>query len=138
MRLWHKDMIEVLPRKQLLGQYRECCLIAKEISENGKINHILVNYVNNFRKYDLIAYTLLVAEEMKRRGYKCNLEKFTKYFNEYALEFIPKREEIFRDKHNYRYLKQCYYNLQEKFDCGGIPCDEWENIVCEFGPIVEQ
>lgn len=25
MRLWHKDLIPVLPRKQLLGQWLECC-----------------------------------------------------------------------------------------------------------------
>jgi len=26
------------------------------------------------------------------------------------------------------YLKQCYYNLQEKYDCGGISEEEWEKI----------
>ena len=35
MRLWHKDLIYVLPRQQLLGQWRECCLIAKNIAEKG-------------------------------------------------------------------------------------------------------
>jgi uncharacterized protein (TIGR02328 family) len=33
MRLWHKDLISVLPRQQLLGQWRECCLIARNIAE---------------------------------------------------------------------------------------------------------
>ena len=32
MRLWHKDLICVLPKNQLLGQWREVCLIAKEIA----------------------------------------------------------------------------------------------------------
>lgn len=27
---------------------------------------------------------------------------------------------IFADWHNDRYLSQCFYNLQEKYDCGGI------------------
>lgn len=31
MRLWHKDLITVLPSMQLKGQWRECCLIAKAI-----------------------------------------------------------------------------------------------------------
>jgi uncharacterized protein (TIGR02328 family) len=35
MRLWHKDLIPILPDKQLLGQWRECCLIAKNIKEKG-------------------------------------------------------------------------------------------------------
>ena len=33
MRLWYKYLIGVLPQKQLLGQWRECCLIAKNIAE---------------------------------------------------------------------------------------------------------
>lgn len=35
MRLWHKDLIEVLPRQQLLGQWRECCAIAKKPEGKG-------------------------------------------------------------------------------------------------------
>ena len=27
MRLWHQDMINKLPRQQLLGQHRECCAL---------------------------------------------------------------------------------------------------------------
>lgn len=27
MRLWHQDIIELLPRQQLLGQHRECCAL---------------------------------------------------------------------------------------------------------------
>lgn len=29
---------------------------------------------------------------------------------------------------NERYLKQCYYNLQEKYDCGGISKEEWMKV----------
>ena len=36
---------------------------------------------------------------------------------------------IFGDWHNDRYLMQCYYNLQEKHDCGGISDDEWQKII---------
>lgn len=31
-------------------------------------------------------------------------------------------------EHNDRYLKQCYYNLQEKYDRGIITQEEWEKI----------
>lgn len=27
MRLWHEELIPLLPRKQLLGQHRECCAL---------------------------------------------------------------------------------------------------------------
>ena len=59
MRVWHKDLLDVLPRQQLLGQWQECCLVAK-------------------------------------------------------------------------YLKQCLYNLQEKYDCGGISDEEWLKIIRKY------
>lgn len=29
---------------------------------------------------------------------------------------------------NNRYLTQCFFNLQEKYDCGGITDEEWGQI----------
>lgn len=40
--------------------------------------------------------------------------------NEYIKENYP--------EHNNRYLKQCYYNLQEKYDRGIITEEEWKKI----------
>ena len=48
MRLWHKDLISCLPRLQLIGQWRECCLIAKNIAEKGTPNHLLVNKIISY------------------------------------------------------------------------------------------
>lgn len=35
-------------------------------------------------------------------------------------------------EHNDRYLKQCYYNLQEKYDRGIITEEEWQKIYNNF------
>jgi len=126
MRLWHKDLIPVLPRQQLLGQWRECCLIAKNIAEKGSPNHILVNRIMDYPIEHFTTYAWLVRSEMVKRGYKVDYLKFHKWF------LIHNRvdfEELFKDWHNERYLTQCLFNLQEKFDCGGIPKEEWEKIV---------
>ena len=48
MRLWHKDLIPVLPRQQLLSQWREVCGIARDINAEGTHNHLLVNRVSNY------------------------------------------------------------------------------------------
>ena len=48
MRLWHKELIDVLPRQQLLGQWRECCCIALNLSKSGTPNHILVNKILDY------------------------------------------------------------------------------------------
>lgn len=50
--------------------------------------------------------------------------------------FIP-FEELFFNWHNERYLKQNLYNLQEKYDCGGISKDEWKVIEDKFGYLMK-
>ena len=118
MRLWHADLIPVLPRQQLLGQNRECCLIEREIIEKGRVNHLLVNFVND-DKQSLLLYHSLVTDEMLQRGYKVG-KSTNEWKLEYGLSFIytEPTELIYPDKFTDRYLTQCLYNLQEKHDCG--------------------
>ena len=40
--------------------------------------------------------------------------------------------ELFDDWHTNRYLKQCLYNLEEKYDRGGITQEEWDNIYNKY------
>ena len=132
MRLWHVDLLPVLPRKQLVSQWRECCAIAGSIAKHGTPNHPLVNKVLSSRG-DFIAYTWTVLAEMKKRGYKVsnqareafdkNVDAGRSYFETCATHF-----NLFPNWFNHRYLMQCYYNLQEKFDCGMITPQEWEKI----------
>lgn len=128
MRLWHKDLISVLPRQQLLGQWRECCLIAKQISEKGTPNHILVNKIMDYPPSHFIVYCNFVWKEMQDREYKCNYSKVAQYLPYVGLQYVSDSD-LFKDWHNDRYLMQCFYNLQEKYDCGGITTNEYEKIV---------
>ena len=129
MRLWHKDLIAALPREQLVAQWRECSAIAGAIQKNGTPNHILVNYVLN----DLdafVAYSYLIRQEMTKRGYRTMENVWTK------IESIKKSDcwlyyafdEIYPNEHNGRYLLQCLYNLEEKYDRGGISEEDWKKI----------
>lgn len=129
MRLWHKDLIEYLPRQQLLAQWRECCCIARNIKVNGTPNHLLVNKILKYPLTHFATYSILVALEMARRGYKVDFDKFTKYLcGPSYWTFVP-YDDLFANWHDKRYLTQCYYNLEEKYDCGGISKDEWEKVV---------
>lgn len=130
IRLWHKDLIPYLPKNQLLGQWRECCCIAKNIADNGTPNHILVNKIMDYPIEHFIAYTTLVKQEMQKRGYKCDVSRFTKWLEWDAFKIL--KNEIFEGWHNIRYLRQCLYNLQEKYDCGGISKEEWNKIEIKF------
>ena len=128
MRLWHKDLIPVLQIQQLLGQWRECCLIAKNIAEKGTPNHILVNKVMDYPIEHFYSYCGEVAAEMKYRGYKVDFSRIIKYFPNAKKDAQIKHNELFNGWHNARYLRQCYYNLQEKYDNGGMAPIEWKQI----------
>ena len=128
MRLWHKDLITVLPRQQLIGQWRECCLIAKNIAEKGTPNHILVNRIMDYPIGHFWEYGYLLYGEMQNRGYKCDFDKFEQWFDKPWALPVPNCVEMFSNWHNDKYLKQCYYNLQEKHDCGGITDKDWDRI----------
>lgn len=126
MRLWSKQLIPVLPRQQLLGQWRECCLIAKNIAEKGTPNHILVNRIMHYPLEHFKSYTILVEHEMRIRGYKCDFGKIGQWLT--GRIAVVDYDDLFYEWHNYRYLEQCYFNLQEKYDCGGITENEWKLI----------
>ena len=134
MRLWHKYLIPYLPKQQLLGQWRECCLIAKQIAKFGTPRHLLVNKIMNYSIDHFISYTVFISCEMFVRGYEPEFSKFIKNLgkayneNYYAIPL----GKIFEDWHDDQYLRQCYFNLQEKYDCGGISDDEWNRIAQRF------
>ena len=137
MRLWHKDLIHVLPRKQLVSQWRECCAIAANLAKNDTPNHILVNKILDYPITDFISYTKLVTDEMKNRNYKVStlssqnfISNILIYNKRHKMDIklftVPQKTKvIFYKWHTPRYLIQCLYNLQEKHDCGGITEEEW-------------
>ena len=126
VRLWHKDLIPYLPRQQLIGQWRECCAIAKSIAENGTPNHVLVNRIIDYPMCHFSLYSEIVFTEMMMRGYSPDSKKFTMYLP--LGSTVISKKELFGNWHNERYYWQCYFNLQEKFDCGAIPSDEFDKI----------
>ena len=65
MRLWHEEIIPLLPKNQLLGQHRECCALRG--NGWGK-KHKTVDYVFLYSPYHLFIYHSLVMDEMEKRG----------------------------------------------------------------------
>lgn len=112
MRLWHYKLLPYLPKSQIQGQWRELNSIFK-----NQPKHILINYVYEYPKKDLLVYTELLLIEMTKRGIKANMKNVYAYFGTYnpVYDFNYKP---FKDHHTPRYLKQCFYNLQEKYDRG--------------------
>ena len=129
IRIWHKDLIRVLPREQLVAQWRELSAIAGNINTKGTPNHILVNKVMNYPMSHFISYAHYVREEMTRRSYRTMNSVWEKIAKVADGDYnILPLEELFPGWHNTQYLTQCYYNLEEKYDCGGIAQEWFEKI----------
>lgn len=122
MRLWHYELLPYLPNSQLIAQWRELNSIFKKQDE-----HILINYIYEYADSELMGYTELVLNEVRRRGFKVNLSADSNYriwlFERMGIKpsqgyAVVLRQKYFVKHHTDRYLLQCFYNLQEKYDRG--------------------
>ena len=129
MRLWHKDFILVLPREQLVAQWRELSAIAGAIQKNGTPNHVLVNFVLNYDYDHFINYAGMVRAEMNRRGYRTMNSVWEKITNLKPDWNYLSYDEIYKEKMDNDYLEICLYNLWEKYLCNGIKEAEIQNII---------
>lgn len=120
MRLWHTDLISVLPRQQMIGQWRELNSIYKNQNK-----HILINFVYDKPKVDLSNYSARVMREMENRCYNIDHTNFHNYFKPEDIVYMQKP---FSEKMDDKYLTECYFNLMEKHDCGGMSDEEWEKV----------
>ena len=137
MRLWDKDLIDVLPREQLIAQWRELSAIAGAIQKNGTPNHILVNFVLDYDFDHFITYAYLVRDEMTKRGYRTMQSVMDKIISLKPNYTIISFDNVYEAKMTYDYLQICYWNLYEKFICGGISSDNWDKIENRFNNIMK-
>lgn len=116
MRLWHEDLIPILPKQQLLGQHRECCALR---GKGWNRPHATVNYVFQHSPYKLYQYHQVILAEMKGRSYKPDLiwtdphyrGKNCKPYS--ALSSIPLTSPIYPE-HDKAYRQVCLENLAKK------------------------
>lgn len=128
MRLWHTFLIKVLPREQLVAQWRELSAIAGAVQKKGTPNHLLVNFILDYDFNHFISYAYYVREEMTRRGYRTMNSVWEKIVSLKPDYTILPLSEIFHTKMNDTYWTICYYNLKEKWMCGGISFSDWQKI----------
>ena len=123
MRLWHYKLIPVLPDKMLVAQWRECIAIKRQW-EKGTLKHRLVSYVQWHDYCYFSSYVRLVVEELINRNIKFQLKYWDEILDFCNGNFIT---ECYPE-HNDRYLTQCYFNLQEKYDREIITEERWNKI----------
>lgn len=132
MRLWHIDLVSVLPRMQLLAQWRELNSIFKK-----QDNHILINYIYNYDKKYLYNYSMAVITEMRNRNYKIkNWLNFNTYFQMIDNDCIEC--DLRFKEHDREYLSICYYNLKEKYLRSGITEYEWKKVEEKYKKLIKE
>ena len=124
IRLWHYELLKVLPDKLIVAEWRECIAIKRQW-EKGSLTHRLDGYVKDYDKQYFCKYVDYLIDEMDIRDIKYKQKYYDEIYsfcdgNITAYDCYP--------EHNDRYLKQCYYNLQEKYDRGIISEEEWLKI----------
>jgi len=127
MRLWDYRLIPVLPNAMLVSQWRECIAIKRQW-EKGTLKHRLVSYVMDYDKGYFYDYFHLIREELEKRNIKYQGRYILEMYNFCEDDFHYEEHYYNYLEHNDRYLKQCYYNLQEKYDRGIITEEEWKKI----------
>lgn len=116
MRLWHEDMIRVLPRQQLLGQHRECAALR---GAGWGRKHATVQYVFNYSPYKLYQYHLLVLKEMRKRSYQPDPKWFDPLYRGKKvapydkLPTVPISKPLYPE-HDDDYYQACLQNLEDK------------------------
>ena len=138
MKIWHKDLIKVLPRTQLIRLLKDCIRLAQFKMQYGNITTADVRgsypysvlRVNDYSIDDVLAYTKLVCDEIHKRLYSVSDKTMQELKHIYMVDALLHTNEeeppylnirykdIFKGWHNKRYLKQCYYLLEEMYDCG--------------------
>ena len=94
MRLWHQDLLPLLPRAQLLGQHRECAALR---GRGWGRPHRTVNYVFRHSPARLEAYHRLVLAEMERRGYRPDPRWWQPGYRGRQLPPWPAQDEAYRE-----------------------------------------
>lgn len=120
MRLWHYKLLDKLDDFHIVSQYRELLAIKRAIDKKGTPNHRLVNKVLDYHINEFKAYTMLVKKELVKRNIRFVEKNINEILDWESEHFTAEKSntKLYYNWHDFRYLTQCFYNLQEKYDCG--------------------
>lgn len=132
MRMWHVDFIDVLPREQLVGQWREISALASNIVNKGTPNHGLCNFIMDYDFDHFISYAYYIRQEMTRRKYRTMESVWNKIVALKPRWTLLPLDEVFKHKMSDFYLTVCYYNLAEKANCGIVSDEDFSKIYDKY------
>ena len=128
-RLYHKELIDVLPGEELVEQWRQLSAIAGFIRHDGTTHDEYVEEIMNYDLNHFITYAAYVHDALIAKGFKVNQKVWNKIKslkpNYIELEF----DKIFdRWMNDEDYFLISYYALREKYKIGKISIEDMEAI----------
>lgn len=117
MRLWHEELLDKLPRQQLLGQHRE---VAALLGQGWEKNHSTIDYIFNYSLERLKGYHYKVMKAMLDRGYNPSEEWFDHQYRgkqigiDESLGAIKGIADKSYPEHDLGYLVECIENMMDK------------------------
>lgn len=115
MRLWHKDLLPLLPRQQLLGQHSECAALR---GLGWGVKHATVDYVFKHPYAWLFGYHLEVMRQMLVREYDVDplwtIQNYRGKKIGYDNTAFCAGQHRPYPEHNDAYLRECLENLAGK------------------------
>lgn len=127
MWIYHQDLIPYLPKQDLANLHRDCCNLR---GAGWKLKNSNVDYIREYPKEHLVAYHLLVLEEMENKGMNYNYSWYDHLYRgkqrvrrresqayreriEQIRLAVFKGEKIFKE-HNEEFLKKCLEKLDNE------------------------
>ena len=114
MRLWHIDLLPYLPDAQFKGQLRELVLIMRTWRDKGRTNHLLINFVMDYPKADLVEYFNEYDRIYADRYDRMISRKIVDEFSDFYDGSTPSKPGPYPGHMDLGYLDVCYFNLFEK------------------------
>jgi uncharacterized protein (TIGR02328 family) len=115
MRLWHYNLLPVLPRNHLIGQHRECCAMR---GNGWGRKHATVDYVYKYPPSQLYFYHCKVLFEINRRGWSYDRRWDDQYYRGHNCEPWSPYGWVLQPynypEHDDAYYQECLDNLERK------------------------
>lgn len=142
MRIWHKDLIDVLPDNLLSQLQNDCLTIIGNLLDFNSTGDDLCDRICEYPKTHFTTYCDEVTKEVMSREittqetHELIKEATAMHLHEITYPILSwedacyvTHQRLFEFWHSPRYLQQCLLILEEMYDCDLIMYKDWFNIL---------
>lgn len=131
MRLWHYEMISILPKNILIKLWHDCEAIGSNLERKGTTGDVKCDRILDFHRGEFEAYCTRIHNTMIFRRCKINNKLGQLLFariKDNADKFHPSdivTVGVYKNWHDLDYFDLCYKLIKELHDCNVVKDDDW-------------